>query len=337
VVWRSNGSSGGDTWYTSIQGQRYAAGGAALGGEFQVNAYTTSLQAISAVSLSAAGDFVVAWTSDGSSGGDTGSHSIQGQRYAAGGAALGGQLQVNAYTTNDQAFPAISHSADGDFVVVWHSNGSSGSDTSFESIQGQRYAAGGAALGGQFQVNGYTTNLQAYAAISHSADGDFVVVWTSEGSSGGDTSSSSVQGQRFLVTGELRGRVFFDANANGLQNAGEPGIAGVTVELYDDAFAVRRTVVTDGLGEYHLRPKEGNWVLRFVAPPSWFTSPDVGGDDTVDSDADPASGETAPFPVTINVLDTTIDAGFVLLPTDLPIFLDGFESSTTTRWSSTVP
>jgi hypothetical protein len=191
--------------------------------------------------------------------------------------------------------------------------------------------------GAEFQVNTYTTTSQLRPAVAISADGDFVVVWDSGGSSGSDTSGYSVQGQRFLVTGELRGKIFFDANANGLQNVGEPGIAGVTVELYDDAFALRRAGMTDGIGEYHLRPKEGIWLLRFVAPSAWFTSTDVGGDDTVDSDADPASGETAPFPVTINVLDTTIDAGFVVLPVFLPIFLDGFETSTTTRWSTTVP
>lgn len=222
-------------------------------------------------------------------------------------------------------------------MVVWCSGGSSGGDTSSSSIQGQRYAAGGAALGGQFQVNSYTTSYQRYPAVALSANGDFVVVWESDGSIGGDTSGYSIQGQRYLVTGELRGKVFFDANANGLQDVGEPGIAGVTVELYDDALALRRTGVTDGLGEYHLRPKEGSWFLRIVAPPAWFTSPDVGGDDTVDSDADPATGETVPFPVTINVLDTTIDAGFVVLPVFLPIFLDGFETSTTSRWSATVP
>ena len=192
-------------------------------------------------------------------------------------------------------------------------------------------------VGGQFQGNTLTTLHQTPPAVALSADGDFVVVWQSDGSSGGDTSAYSIQGQRFRVTGELRGRVFFDANANGLQDLGEPGIAGVTVELYDDGLTLRRTVLTDGLGEYHLRPKEGSWFLRFVALLAWFTSSDVGGDDTVDSDADPASGETAPFPVTINVLDTTIDAGFVVLPTFLPIFLDGFETSTTTRWSATVP
>lgn len=185
-------------------------------------------------------------------------------------------------------------------------------------------------MGEEFQVNSYTTSGQYHPSISRDVDGDFVVVSESNGSSGGDRSSTSVQEQRFLVTGELRGRVFFDANANGLQNVGEPGIAGVTVELYDDAFALRRTAVTDGIGEYHLRPKEGSWFLHFVAPLAWFTSADVGGDDTVDSDADPATGETAPFPVTVNTLDTTVDAGFVVLPVFLPIFLDGFETSTTT-------
>ena len=333
VSWHSDGSSGGDTSLYSVQGQRYAAGGTLLGGQFQVNTYTTSDQRYLSVASDAEGNFVVVWQSTGSSGGDASSTSVQGQRYAAGGALLGGQFQVNTYTTNDQRYPSVASDAEGDFVVVWQSNGSSGGDTSSTSVQGQRYAAGGAPLGGQFQVNTYATSGQFFSSVASDAEGDFVVVWTSTGSSGGDTLIDSVQGQRFRVTGDLQGRVFFDANANGLQNAGEPGIAGVTVELYDDALNLRRSTVTDGSGDYFLRPKEGSWVLRFVAPPVWFTSPNVGGDDTVDSDAAPATGETAPFPVTINVLDSTIDAGFVVFP----IFVDGFETGDTTRWSATVP
>ena len=217
VAWRSMGSGGSDTASYSLQGQRYAPGGAALGGQFQVNTYTSSSQLTPAVSHSADGNFVVVWRSNGSNGDDTSLGSIQGQRYAAGGAALGGEFQVNTYTMNVQGSPAISLDADGDFVVVWASSGSSGGDTSTYSVQGQRYAADGAALGGEFQVNSYTTNAQLRPSVSHSADGDFVVVWESFGSSGGDTSSYSAQGQRFRVTGELEGRVFFDANANGLQ------------------------------------------------------------------------------------------------------------------------
>ena len=49
----------------------------------------------------------------------------------------GGEFQVNTYTVFDQDLPSLSADADGDFVVVWRSNGSSGR-TSLQSSQGQR-------------------------------------------------------------------------------------------------------------------------------------------------------------------------------------------------------
>jgi hypothetical protein len=51
----------------------------------------------------------------------------------------GGELQVNSYTTSDQRFPAVASDASGNFVVAWHSIGSSGTDTSGFSVQAQRY------------------------------------------------------------------------------------------------------------------------------------------------------------------------------------------------------
>ncbi len=171
------------------------------------------------------------------------------------------------------------------------------------------------------------------AGLALDSNGDFVVTWASALSLGTDTSGSSIQAQRFRVTGDLVGKAFLDENANGLQNAGELGIQGVEVELLDETSTVRRTSTTDSQGNYRLHPKEGSWVLHFVAPPGAFTTPNVGGDDTIDSDADPATGETSPFPVSINVLDTTIDAGL----TRLPLFWDGFESGSTNPWSAQVP
>ena len=44
-------------------------------------------------------------------------------------------------------------------------------------------------MGAQFQVNTYTNDSQVLPAIAADAAGDFVVVWESSGSSGGDTSS----------------------------------------------------------------------------------------------------------------------------------------------------
>ena len=82
--------------------------------------------------------------------------------------------------------------------MVWESNGSAGSDASGLSVQGQTYDASGAPIGGQFQVDTYTTSNQRLPAVSTDSAGHLVVVWTSFGSAGSDTSGESVQGQRYL-------------------------------------------------------------------------------------------------------------------------------------------
>ncbi|HEY8154196.1 MAG TPA: hypothetical protein VII72_08730 [Myxococcota bacterium] len=199
VVWRSSGSSETDTSSSSIQGQRYASNGSAQGAQFQVNTYTTNAQESPAVATGFDGDFVVAWQSNGSSGADSSSFSTQGQRYASDGSTQGAQFQVNTYTTNAQESPAVATGFDGDFVVAWQSNGSSGTDSSSFSTQGQRYASDGSTQGEEFQVNTYTTQSQQIPSVASGADGNFVVAWRSNGSPGTDTSGSSVQGQRYSV------------------------------------------------------------------------------------------------------------------------------------------
>ena len=61
----------------------------------------------------------------------------------------------------------------------------------------QRHASDGSPVDGQFQVNTYTTGLQGPATVSSDGAGGFVVVWKSNGSGGGDTNGSSIQGQRY--------------------------------------------------------------------------------------------------------------------------------------------
>ncbi len=197
AVWNSYAPSGSDFSGDSIQGQRYAADGTALGGEFQINSYTTSYQSHASVAALADGSFIVVWHSDGSNGSDSSGYSIQGQRYAADGTFLGGNFQVNSHTATDQRSPSVATLADNGFVAVWQSYGSSGSDSSGPSIQGQRFAADGMALGGEFQVNSYTTDWQFEPTVAALADGDFVAAWGSVGSSGSDSSGSSIQGQRY--------------------------------------------------------------------------------------------------------------------------------------------
>src|SRR5262249_29722479 len=153
----------------------------------------TGYQRGPAVAGDGAGNFVVVWDSLGSAGSDTSYDSIQGQRCDRSGAPLGGQVQVDTYTTEVQRSQAGTGEGAGNFVVVWASYGSAGSDTSDYSIQGQRYNSSGTAVGGQFQVNPYTTGWQRFPAVTGDGAGNFVVVWTSYGSAGSDTSSASIQ------------------------------------------------------------------------------------------------------------------------------------------------
>jgi hypothetical protein len=50
---------------------------------------------------------------------------------------------------------------------------------------------------------------------------------------------------------EIGNRVWRDLNGNGIQDANEPGITGVTVRLYDAANAAVATAVTNANGEYY--------------------------------------------------------------------------------------
>ncbi len=208
VMWVSDGSFGTDNDGFSIQGQRYASNGSPQGSQFQVNTYTTDSDEEPCVTMAANGDFVVTWQSFGSFGTDTAASSIQAQRFASDGSPQSTQFQVNTYTTSVQYGPSVAMTTGGAFVVAWRSYGSSGTDTSLDSIQGQRFASNGSAQGAQFQVNTYTTNNQSYPAVAAAPDASFIVAWTSKASAGSDTSYDSIQAQRYDANGSPQGMQF---------------------------------------------------------------------------------------------------------------------------------
>jgi hypothetical protein len=179
VVWNSQGANG-DNSARSVHGQRYNAAGGALGGQFQVNTYTTQDQAFPGVGSDGAGGFVVVWFSDGSAGTDTSGSSLQARRYDGVGTPQGPEFQVNTYTTGNQFGYSLGPDGAGALIIVWESNASPGDDTDGDSVQGRRFAANGDPLGDQFQVNTYTTDGQNFTGVAPDGAGGFVVVWRSE-------------------------------------------------------------------------------------------------------------------------------------------------------------
>jgi len=194
--------------------------------ERQVNTFTSSAQSFSGIASEPQGSFVVVWQSLGSTGSDTSLFSIQAQRYDRLGRKAGSQIQVNTFTSGNQRLPSVGMDAQGRFVVVWDSDGSSGGDTSLRSIQGQRFAADGSLLGAQFQVNTYTPGEQYAAAVAKAADGHFLVVWTSAGSPQDDSISSSIQARRFDVDGGGGSQFQVNSVTSGPQELPAVGVNG---------------------------------------------------------------------------------------------------------------
>lgn len=130
----------------------------------------------------------------------------------------------------------------------------------------------------------------------------------------------------------LGDRVWLDANRNGLQDAGEPGINGVTVELYDcptgnliAAQVTHNNGTVDGFymfGENEVRDR--TVYVRFLLPAGYsFTvqgsDDSLLGVDEIDSDANPATGQTvctsiycAPAEDYLHCQQDQWDAGLVL-------------------------
>jgi hypothetical protein len=141
VTWGSGGSGGPDA-DGSVQARRFDGAANPLGTEFQVNSYTTGYQGVPSVAPDGAGGLVVVWESSYGISNDQSGNAIYARRFDAFGAPASDELLVNTYTTGAQRGSSVAPDGAGGFVVVWDSGGSSGTDTSSNSVQAQRFAGG---------------------------------------------------------------------------------------------------------------------------------------------------------------------------------------------------
>jgi hypothetical protein len=148
---------------------------------------------------------------------------IFGRRYSANGAPVGGEFTVQSYTNADKEVPRVATDGTGGFVATWTSIGQDGSS---RGVFARQFGANGAAQGGEFQVNTYTTNSQYRVSLADDGDGSLVFVWQQRESSPTD-----------------------DVYARRYGNAGEPaGICGDPVaQVVGDVAPPRVITATDAL------------------------------------------------------------------------------------------
>ena len=111
----------------------------------------------------------------------------------------------------------------------------------------------------------------------------------------------------------LGNRCWEDTNCDGVQDAGEPNLAGVTVSLFDpsDLNNALATAVTDAMGHYEFCVRPGSYRVGFgVTSGYYWADALVGGDPSADSDAEIGSGLSAVITLAAGVDNDTIDAGY---------------------------
>ncbi len=213
--------------------------------EIQVNQTAGGVRKWSSVAMDDHGEFVVTWTSYGQDGGGNGpgagvngQNGVYARRFDTTGTALAAdpnEFLVNTFTDGNQQYPQIAMDAAGDFTIVWESfqeippanasNPSPDVPTSY-GIYGQRFVRNAwdqnltaapfqgphGQLNGEFQVNATETGNQEYPSIAMDDTGDFLVVWSGNGTqtysnfqNANQVDSQGVFMQRFDQTADTAG------------------------------------------------------------------------------------------------------------------------------------
>lgn len=180
-----------------IYGQRYAADGAAVGQEFQINSTEIGSQNSSVATLLGDDSFVVIWWSNHP---DPGS-GLFGQRFDTDGNSIGDEFLIN--TIYGPRGPVVTELSDGGFVVIY--SGGRDADDPAGGVFGQRFAVDGSPFGSEFHVNSYTDSYQQYPSVTGLSDGGFIVVWHSTHQDG---SGNGVYGQRYAADSSEIGEEF---------------------------------------------------------------------------------------------------------------------------------
>ena len=117
--------------------------------------------------------------------------------------------------------------------------------------------------------------------------------------------------------------VWDDQDQDGRQDAGEPGLAGVTVQLWDGAKTqLLGSTATNASGNYTLvAPRPGDYRVRVVLPvinDQFSPKDNAAAGDTADSDINPSGanlGFTDIYTFASNLISiTSIDAGIIKAP-----------------------
>ncbi|HYJ84385.1 MAG TPA: hypothetical protein VEW26_16265, partial [Allosphingosinicella sp.] len=169
------------------------------GDETLVNTVTQYRQMNPKITRLSTGGYVVLWTDESLTGGDTSGFAVKAQIFDSAGGKVGGQFLVNTATGGHQTVESVAMTPDGGFVAVFR--------TVSNTLKAQIFDSSGAKVGGELVVaaavpNSAQTNSHASATVL--ADGTVIVAWGRSDPGNGD----HIFARAFSATGAAVGSEF---------------------------------------------------------------------------------------------------------------------------------
>ncbi len=146
---------------------------------FTVNTTSSGQQVNPAIAIAADESFVVVWEDDSNR---NGLFNIRTRAFGVDGLERFPQFTVNTSSRGQQLQPDVAVAANGDFVIVWQSDGD---DDGLFQLEARGFAPDGIERIAEFTVNARSAGQQIDPAIAMDPDGNFVVVWANDGDGDG--------------------------------------------------------------------------------------------------------------------------------------------------------
>jgi len=209
IVWAENTDGSG----LGIGGQGYSSNGIRSGKNFRINTTVQDDQSSPSVAVFPDGSAFVAWQS-----GAPGDSAVFG-RYITANGVLQDEVRISD-AGKDVRTVSVAAAPQGGAIVVWSQLGG---DASEFGIVSRNIGPNGVPLGSPRQVNSYSAGNQRGSSVATLSDGSYIVVWTSEGQSGGE--NVDVVARRLTADGTPASAEFFVSRSRSLNQS--PAVAGV--------------------------------------------------------------------------------------------------------------
>ena len=175
-----------------IFAQRYNSSGVAQDANFQVNSTVGIIQTNTSVAMDEMGDFVVAWDSHYLTSQYILDHALA-RQFNNQGIAQGDNFSVDTGNVTTPKKPSLAVNQNGDFIVGWDFDTQSANGI---DVYSRRLSSAGSKISREIQANSYTLGAQGSSSVGIDANGNFVVVWSSQNQDG---SGDGIYSQRHVT------------------------------------------------------------------------------------------------------------------------------------------